>query len=333
MEKVDNITQSPQGISVVIPNYNGKVLLQKNLPSIYNALRKIGCTFEIIVADDASTDDSISFLNEHYPDIITTTDTDNKGFSTNINRGIKQANLELVLLLNSDVSIDENYFEHQLVLFEQPDTFGTMGCIIDEANGNISESCKYPLSSVYKINKIRNVDIKNVHHIYTFYLSGANALVNRDKLMQLGGFNELFSPYYHEDLDLSLRAWQNSWKCYYVPASVCRHEVSSTIKSHNSRKKIKTISTRNKLTLHYLHLGSGLKMLWAFATFVALFYKWITGQVYFYTSVKLFTGLLPDIRVYKAAFTKQAIANNRYMDYRQCKKNIKASIDAVLNRN
>jgi GT2 family glycosyltransferase len=320
-----------KGISVVIPNYNGEKLLAQNLPSVYIALKNCALAYEVIVSDDASTDNSIPFINANYPDISLIKNTTNGGFSVNINKGIAAAKYHLVLLLNSDIKLSENYFNSQLRYFDIPDTFGVMGKIIDEATGHVAESCKYPLPSFFKINHFKNIAIDSGFDAYSYYLSGANALVDRKKLEELSGFNEIFSPFYHEDLDLSLRAWENGWKSYYEPEAVCTHAVSSTIKSHSSKKKIKIISTRNRLLLHYFHLDSITLYLWHVITFLSLPLKLIAGKAYYLTAYKLYLQKLADMRAYKIAFKQAAIKKGHYVSFITVKNKIKTALDEVLN--
>lgn len=326
-----NNTNINKGISVVIPNYNGTKLLAQNLPSVYAALKNSNLPYEVIISDDASTDDSIAFIKTSYPDVILISSNENKGFSVNINKGITAAKLELVLLLNSDIKLDEHYFEPQLKYFDKPGTFGVMGKIIDEGTGNVAEACKYPLPSFFKINHFKNIQINTSTPVYSYYLSGANALVNREKLNELGGFNEIFSPFYHEDLDLSLRAWESGWHCYYEHKAVCFHAVSATIKSHSSKKKIKTISTRNRLLLHFFHLTGIRLYLWAMVTFLSLSIKWLGGKFYYFNAYGQYLKKLPAMKRYKQAFKQNAIKKNRYVPYTIVKKSIQTAIDQTLS--
>jgi GT2 family glycosyltransferase len=315
-----------RGISVVIPNYNGRQLLEQNLSFTYAALKAANIKYEVIVSDDASTDESVAFITENYPDIILIENLHNGGFSVNINRGIAAASLELVLLLNSDIKLSEEYFKTQLQYFDSPNTFGVMGQVLDEASGQVLEACKYPLSSFFKINHFKNIQ-SDKSNTYTYYLSGANALVAKDKLLELEGFNELFSPYYHEDLDLSLRAWENGWKCYYDCSAICRHAVSTTIKAYSSKKAIKVISTRNKLLLHYFH-HTGIRLyLWQLVTLLSLLVRWITGKFYYYKAYTLYLQKLPAMQARKQQFIATAKAKRQYIPFITVKEQIKQALD------
>lgn len=318
---------SKPGISVVIPNYNGKSLLAKNLPFVFSALKASNCKYEVIIPDDASTDDSIVFLKLQYPEAILIESETNGGFSININKGIFAAKFDLVLLLNSDIKLAENYFENQLKYFAWADTFGVMGQILDENTSEISEACKYPRDSFFKINYFKNVAFAGTGNVYSYYLSGANALVDRQKLVELGGFNEIFTPFYHEDLDLSLRAWESGFKCYYENNAVCWHAVSTTIKEHSSKKKIKTIGTRNKLLLHYFHLQGIRLYLWAFITFLSLSVKWVSGKLYYYKAWRLYLKKLPQMRAYKQHFIQTAMNKQQYIPFVTVKASIKQALD------
>jgi GT2 family glycosyltransferase len=243
-------------ISIVIPNYNGKDLLEANLASVYTALKFSGISdFEIIIPDDASTDNSVDFIKTNYPNIILVENKINKGFSGNTNTGIKQSQKDLVLILNSDVKLTEDYFSHLLKYFDKPDTFGVTGRIMGLTSDKIQDAAKYPKYSFGSIASTTNYICKTRLSLYSFFLTGANALIDRKKLMELGGFNELFNPYYGEDVDLGLRAWRLGYKCYYEHSAICRHPNSATIKKE-SPEKIKFISGRNKMYLHFTHLNN-----------------------------------------------------------------------------
>jgi len=243
-------------ISVVIPNFNGKELLERNIPSIYNALSSSGITdFEIIISDDASVDESVTFIRTNYPEIILIENKENKGFSGNTNMGIFRASKELVLILNSDIFLTDGYFKHLMKYFEKQDTFGVMGRINAINSDKMQDCAKYPGFLLSKIVTFQNYYSETQSKLYSFFLSGANALVDRKKLIEIGGFNEIFNPYNSEDVNLGLMAWRLGYPCYYEHNAICKHPNSSTIKKEPN-KKVKIISKRNKMYLHFIHLDN-----------------------------------------------------------------------------
>src|SRR5579875_1863140 len=99
-----------KSISVIIPNYNGQTLLEHYLPYTLNSMRNAGVKYEIIIVDDCSTDGSVEFVKQNYPEIQILVNAENKGFSYSCNRGIEHSAMELIFLLNSDIKLTANYF-------------------------------------------------------------------------------------------------------------------------------------------------------------------------------------------------------------------------------
>ena len=279
------------GISVIIPNYNGRHILPQVLPSLLEALANSGLPNEVIVSDDCSDDQSVEYLNQSFPSIITIENKMNRGFSPTINRGIQEARYEYVLLLNSDVKLSPDYFAGLMRYFEREDTFGVMGRIIGWNDDAIQDAAKYPRFAGAKIKTTGNYYAstpKQTDWLYSMYLSGANAFVSRTKLLALGGFDEIFAPFYVEDFEISLRAWRLGWKCYYEHFAVCRHQTSLTIKSKSSKTYINSIYYRNKMFLHAMHLSGIQLFLWYIQLIPETIIRLLTLRFYYLRSVKYF---------------------------------------------
>jgi GT2 family glycosyltransferase len=278
-------------ISIVIPNYNGSQLLKTYLPFTFAAADNAGVDFEVIVVDDASTDDSAVLITANYPQIKLLVNAQNSGFSYTCNQGMAAAQHQLILLLNSDVKLAPDYFEQQFKYFEADDTFGVMGRIIDMEGDGIQDAARLPKFNGLKLKTDYFYYTNNDDdRLFTFYLSGANALIDATKLKAIGGFYELFSPFYCEDMELSIRAWKLGWKCYYEHQSVCRHQVSATTKGLKKPKWIKSTYYRNRFYMHALHL-SGLALLaWYIQiTLIDLLPKLVVGQTWIWDSyIQLF---------------------------------------------
>lgn len=284
-------------VSVVIPNYNGKYLLEKNLPSLYAALHSSGLVHEVIVSDDASADGSIAFLRKKHPSIKIIESNVNNGFSVTINKGFNLAQNTLVMALNTDVALNKNYFNPLLKYFENPDTFGVMGSIYSDDGKTLQDAAKFPGKNFLKINTSANYTLKEpAGGIPSLFLSGANALVDRKKLMLLQGMETLYSPYYYEDADLGLRAWKCGWLCYYEPTAVCYHPNSQTIKKHSSPEKVKIIARRNRLYFHAIHLDREKQVLWYSVLLLNALFRLLAFDMAYYKSLLLFLKTVPDIR-------------------------------------
>ncbi|HEU4470066.1 MAG TPA: glycosyltransferase family 2 protein [Flavisolibacter sp.] len=295
-----------QGLSVVIPNYNGISLFPHTLPSVFSAVSSLSIPYEVIVADDCSTDASVEWLRLHYPQIRLVTNDQNSGFSVTANRGIEAARYRLVLLLNSDVKLEPGYFESQFRYFEDPGVFGVMGRIIGWEDDNIQDGAKYPSFHSAKIKTSVNYLLANEkdmeHGLLSMYLSGANALMDREKFLRLGGFNELFSPFYVEDYELSLRAWRAGWKCIYEYKAVCRHRTSTSIKTKSRKAFIKKIAIRNKMFLHAIHLSSFKRLLWFTQLVLEVLVQTLLFKTYYTKAFWLFLRSMKSVRSSRKAF-------------------------------
>lgn len=289
-------------ISVIIPNYNGTRLLKENLPSVFSALKRVSEDYEVIVPDDASKDDSIDFLEKNYPEIKIIKNPVNLGFSGNINSGLKVATKDLVLALNSDVKLTEDYFVHQMEYFNDPEVFGVAGTLMEPRTDKVTDRAKYPEQNFSGIIKSTLNAQSEDGVLPTFFISGANALIDRKKLQQIGYFNELFSPFYGEDVDLGMRAWRMGWKCLYEPRAICYHEASSTILSSHKKSTIRLISRRNKFTFHDLHLDSWKRFFFFFKVGVDLLVRWLALDFNYYKSFNDYLQKRSQIKAYKKAF-------------------------------
>lgn len=317
-----------KSVSVIIPNYNGSALLKRYLPFTLEAVNAARIVYEIIIVDDCSTDDSVKFITESYPKINLVLNAENKGFSYSCNRGIERARYELILLLNSDVKLMPDYFDHQWKYFSRWDTFGVMGCIKDMDGSHIQDAARLPKMNGLKIKTdyfYYTQDDKD--RLYTLYLSGANALIQAEKLKEIGGFYELFSPFYCEDMELSLRAWRLKWNCYYEHKAVCMHEVSASTKNYEKAKWIKSVYFRNRFYMHALHLN-GLPLVgWYLQiTIVDLLPKLLAGQFWIWKSYMALIKNRKEIKSYKVKIKNLMEAKDTRVTVFKVVKRIQASI-------
>ena len=288
------------GISIVIPNYNGVNLLPQTLPPLLEAIKTTGMAYEVIVADDASTDGSVDMLARDFPSIQVLQLPSNGGFSKTANQGIAHARYPWVLLLNSDVKLTLDYFEKVLPYTKEKMLLGVTGQIIGWEDDTIQDGGKYPVFQGAKMKT--SYDYVPTHltgeteRYPCFYLSGANAFLNKEVFLKIGGFNELFSPFYVEDAELSLRAWRLGYASYYAHSAICRHRTSSTIGIPQRKKEVQRIYNRNKYLLHALHLDGIYLLNWWAQLKLELLFRLLTFRWMPLYAVVDFLKLIPAIR-------------------------------------
>lgn len=317
-----------KSVSIIIPNYNGTHLLKEYLPYALEAIENAETTYEIIIVDDCSTDNSVEMIRSSFPWAKLILNTQNKGFSYTCNRGIEVAQYELILLLNSDVKLTPDYFEHQWKYFSQQDTFGVMGRIIDMEGDHIQDAARMPKFNGLKLKTGYFYYSDNADDwLYTLYLSGANALIDAAKLREIGGFNELFSPFYSEDMELSLRAWRLNWKCYYEHKAICRHKLSATTKNYKTPKWVKRVYFRNRFYFHAIHFN-GLASIAYYCqiTLIDLLPKLLMGQFWIWNSYMELFKNKRVIQLHKNSFKKLMKVYNSHTTIFNIVSNIKASV-------
>lgn len=216
--------------SVVIPNWNGRDLLEKFLPSVILATSGHPGT-EIIVVDNASTDGSVQFLRETFPQVVAVPLSTNHGFGGGSNLGFKAAKNDIVVLLNNDMRVEPDFLAPLLYPFSDPLVF-SVSCQIFFSDPLRRREETGLTESWWERGSLRvshRVDPEVDVPFPCAYPGGGSSAFNRRKFLELGGFDELLRPFYYEDTDLGLMAWKRGWKVLYQPASVVFHEHRGTI--------------------------------------------------------------------------------------------------------
>ena len=248
-----------QAISIVIPNYNGAHLLQKNLSSVIAAAIAYGENTTIIVVDDGSKDNSIQVLSEAFPQIILVKHAINQGFAEAVMTGVKAAETELLFLLNSDVELHLDCLEKLAPYFNHADTFSVCPLMLNE-DGSVNRH-SWNLRS-FKGGYLKLVDwnveaakkLAQNKQLKSLYACGGCMMVRKSMFMELDGFHPIYKPFYGEDFDLGIRAWYRGWSTYFEPNATLIHQSQGSIKDNVKRAKVKEIRRRNRYYLQFIHM-------------------------------------------------------------------------------
>lgn len=243
-------------ISIVIPNYNGRQLLEKNLPAVKQACRQWHSSdWEIIVVDDASTDKSVDFLQEKYLDIKVVRHQKNQRFAAACNSGVRVARGEIVVLLNNDVAPEADFLKPLLGHFDDPAVFA-VGCRErDFKNSKPVYSGRGGM--VFKRGFFVHWREKNQGLSTTAWATAGSAAYSREKWLKLGGMDRLFRPAYEEDRDLCFRAQKAGWKILFEPKSIVDHHHETTNIKVFGRNKIRMISFKNQFLFVWKNGNAG----------------------------------------------------------------------------
>jgi GT2 family glycosyltransferase len=241
------------GISVVIPNYNGRDLLRDNLPSVFHALETWGGAWELIVVDDCSSDDSCRVISEQFPAAKLIVNSSNKGFSKTCNIGMAAARFPVLLCVNTDVKVAENLIGCLLAHFSREDVFAVTPRILVEREGKNQGS----VSGAFRRGFLKGSFAQATDEPpegENLYAIGACVAYNAEKFRSLGGYAEIYSPYLFEDVDISYRAGKRGWKSLYEPASTVWHFSNATL-GRVKRRRNKIIYFRNRFIFHWVNLS------------------------------------------------------------------------------
>ncbi|TVQ42168.1 MAG: glycosyltransferase family 2 protein [Wenzhouxiangella sp.] len=237
------IAKADKGVSLIIPNWNGAHHLVECLDSLKP---QCGAEVEVVVVDNASSDDSIRLLEEQYPWVRLIRLDDNLGFSAAVNAGIRATSAPLIVLLNNDTRAAPDWLEKlvngllarpeasfaacKMLLFDPPhaidsagDRFSLLtGTGINIGAGEPAEACADPA--------------------WVFGACAGAAIYRRSLFDDIGLFDEDFFLVF-EDVDLDMRAQVAGHRCLYLPDAVVYHKRGAS--TDNSSRQVAARSWRN----------------------------------------------------------------------------------------
>ena len=214
--------------SVIIPNWNGL----RFLPTCLNALRnQVYRDFEIIVVDDASTDDSRAMLQNDYPEVRVIALEKNRGFAHAVNTGIRAARGDVVVLLNNDTEADTHWLEEIVRALEANPNAGMVVCklrLFDKRDHIHSAGDFYRVDGVPGNRGVWEQDRGQYDDMAGIFGGCGGAVAYRKTMLaEIGTFDESLGSYC-EDVDLNWRARLAGYPIAYAPQALVYHMVSAT---------------------------------------------------------------------------------------------------------
>lgn len=248
-------------VSIIIPNFDGRALLSKNLPSVINAVNLFKGETEIIIVDDGSNDGSVEYIREKFPKVRVILLKKNYGFSFSCNIGAKESNGDMILFLNNDVEVKDNFIDPLVEILNQKDVFAVTPRIIMNKKkdkiinqGLVSAEFKkgFIRGGFANLKKFGIQDDLKVA-TPTLYACAAAVVYDKNKFLELGGFDEIYTPFFFEDVDVSYRAWRRGWKVLHESKSVVIHQGDQTVNKLKRRRR-KFIYLRNRFLFHWKNI-------------------------------------------------------------------------------
>jgi len=261
-------------VAVVILNWNGKSFLEKFLPGV---VRHSSGMADVVVADNASSDSSIDFLEQNFPEVRLIRIPENKGFTGGYNFALNQIETDYFVLLNSDVEVTEGWIEPIIQLmdsdariaacqpkirsYDRKDEFEYAG-----ASGGFIDKYGYPFCRG-RIFQYLEKDLGQYNsNLQVFWVTGAAMFIRSSVFHELNGLDDNFFAHM-EEIDLCWRIQKAGYKVYVCPASVIYHVGGGTLPKNNPRKTY--FNFRNNLLMIYKNsTKEGLRRLLLMRTFL-----------------------------------------------------------------
>ena len=242
-------------VAVVILNYNGRKFLEQFLPNVI-----ANCDpsrTEIIVADNASTDDSVAFMKGRFPEIRLIENGSNGGFATGYNLALRQVEAQYYVLLNSDIEVAPNWIEPVVAMMDaDPQIAACQPKILSYhhkgqfeyagACGGFIDKFGYPFCRGRVFQNLENDEHQYDAPMEVFWATGACMFVRADLYHQIGGLDDSFFAHM-EEIDLCWRLKNAGYKVYCCPQSHIYHIGGGTLPKNSPRKTY--LNFRNNLSL------------------------------------------------------------------------------------
>ncbi|MCF8236022.1 MAG: glycosyltransferase family 2 protein [Bacteroidales bacterium] len=246
-------------VAVVILNWNGRKFLEQFLPSVLEHSRDDA---DVIVADNASEDDSVSFLKKNYPEVGIILNKENGGFSKGYNDALKQVEADYYVLLNSDIEVTENWIrpivdmmhtdeklaavQPKILTYHDKGLFEYAG-----AAGGFIDKYGYPFCRGRLFQSMERDEGQYDDATEVFWATGACMFVRADLYHKLGGLDEDFFAHM-EEIDFCWRLKNKGYKIMCCPHSKVYHVGGGTLPKSSSRKTY--LNFRNNTYLMYKNL-------------------------------------------------------------------------------
>ncbi|WP_147676828.1 glycosyltransferase family 2 protein [Algibacter pacificus] len=238
-------------LAIVILNWNGKALLEQFLPSVIENSKDA----EIYVADNASTDDSVTFVKTHFPSVKIIQNIENGGYAKGYNDALKHIKADVFCLLNSDVEVTRNWLTPIVNTFKNnPNTAILQPKLLDFKNktnfeyagaaGGFLDKFGYPYCRGRIFNTLEKDNGQYNDTTEIFWASGACLFIKSDVFNKLNGFDESFFAHM-EEIDLCWRAKNEGYSIKYVGTSTIYHVGGATLNALNPKKTY--LNFRNSL--------------------------------------------------------------------------------------
>ncbi|HQP91887.1 MAG TPA: glycosyltransferase family 2 protein [Candidatus Omnitrophota bacterium] len=229
-------------ISIIILNWNGREFLERCIPSVKNAVNSYGGPCEIIVVDNASSDDSIEYIKNNFPGIRIEALDRNYGFAKGMNEGVRRSRGEIIIGLNNDTEVEEGFVRYILRDFDagkQVFAVAAKMLLFDRKTLNFGRAV-----GTFRFGVFRRYFEEPEKPCNCLYACGGAFAARKNIFLELGGFDEDMINFW-EDTDLCYRAWKKGYKTIYEPKALVYHKMHGSFEKVCGEKGVRLLSGEN----------------------------------------------------------------------------------------
>jgi GT2 family glycosyltransferase/SAM-dependent methyltransferase len=269
-EKLVFTNESNPLVTIIVPVYN-------QWGSTYSCLKAIweyteGPSYEVIVADDASTDETIN-INQYVENIVVVRGESNHGFLYNCNHAAEHARGRYVHFLNNDTNVQPGWLSSLVKIMESDQAIGIVGSKLVYPDGRLQEAggIIWNDASGWNYGRLDDPDKPEYNYLKEVdYISGASFMIRKALWEEIGGFDKRFAPAYYEDTDLAFECRAHGYRVVYQPKSVVVHfegvshgtDEDEGIKSYQAINRQKFYEKWKDILVRE-HFDNGQQLFWA----------------------------------------------------------------------
>ncbi len=248
--KENHRSSGPGGVTIIIPNLNGR----RHLPRCLESLKlTTGVDFEVLVVDNGSSDGSLEWIRENHREVSVLALGENRGFSGALMSGVRRSERPLVCFLNNDTEVRQDWLEHLVRTLNSDPEIGAVSStlfymhdpdLINFAGGEMTRPgygyqgrLGWPRAALEGRDEVEE----------TLFPSGAAMLISRRLLLDCGGLDEELYPIYHEDVDLGWRLWLMGYRVVITRKSVVLHHEGGDTGPRAGAERIARLGFRHSI--------------------------------------------------------------------------------------
>lgn len=253
IEDIKSRWQKKPKVTIAILNYNGAELLESYLPMMEYSSSKY--EFDVLLIDNQSTDGSVDFVKEWYPEIKINELIQNYGYAEGYNVGLRDVETEYTVIINSDVLVTENWLDPLVEKLDSDKSIGVVQPLIRSiedkhkfeyagAAGGFLDIWSYPFCRGRIFNTIEEDEGQYSEPREIFWASGAAMVIRTQLFKNIGGFDKSFFAH-QEEIDLCWRIKNAGYSVWNIPESIVYHLGGGTLQYVNPQKDY--LNFRNNL--------------------------------------------------------------------------------------